>query len=194
MGSYKFKLIIENSTEEEISREIQINKEDTFEELYLAVMYAFEFNGDQMASFYVLDENKERGDEITLMDMGTKAKLMPDVFLNELVEKGNKNFTLVYDFLQMWTFDISCIGEVKKATDIAVITKKVGEAPNEQDKEINVDNLDNFDLGEEAPAAPKEKTKQDEIDDIMNEYSDDVSDSRFTSLDELDESEDKNYY
>ena len=51
MGSYKFRVLLDNPNNEEIFRDITISSENTFSEFYDIIISAFFFNGDQLASF-----------------------------------------------------------------------------------------------------------------------------------------------
>ena len=54
MKAYKFRVVID--TDEDIFRDIVILENQNFEDLHFAVIHAFGFEGDQMASFYISDE------------------------------------------------------------------------------------------------------------------------------------------
>ena len=43
--------------------------DDNFESFFNAIIRAYDFQGDQMASFYISNENWDKGEEISLMDV-----------------------------------------------------------------------------------------------------------------------------
>lgn len=51
MPGLKFRVLLDSDKNEEIFRDILIADSDNFESLYNAIMKAFKFKGDQMASF-----------------------------------------------------------------------------------------------------------------------------------------------
>src|SRR5699024_6158595 len=75
--------------------------------LHNAIVQAFGFDGQEMAAFYLSDEDWNQGEEIDLFDMseGYQAKkLMNETTIEEVVDRENRNLIYVYDFLDMWTF------------------------------------------------------------------------------------------
>ena len=69
MGALKFRVLLDTEQESEIFRDIIIDEDDNFESLYNAIISSFRFQGDQMASFYISNDNWDKGHEISLMDM-----------------------------------------------------------------------------------------------------------------------------
>ena len=107
---YKIRVILD--TKEDVIRDIAINASASLEDLHNAISNAFGFAGDQMASFYLSDENWEQGEEFPLFDMseGSTAKIqMSDMDLNKVLSQANDKLIYVYDFLNMWTFFVELI-------------------------------------------------------------------------------------
>ncbi|MBP6373308.1 MAG: hypothetical protein KA325_02725 [Flavobacterium sp.] len=112
---YKFRVILD--TEEDIFRDIAILSTDTLEDLHNALVNAFDFDGQEMASFYTCDEQWNQEDEIALFDTGDtpgEQQIMSDYVLEDLLDKENTKIIYVYDFLNMWTFliELAAIEEV----------------------------------------------------------------------------------
>ena len=63
---YNFRVLIE-SGEEDVIREIEISEDQTFEDFHDAIKKAFNFSGKQMASFYISNDEWEKGLEIALV-------------------------------------------------------------------------------------------------------------------------------
>ncbi len=102
---YKFRVILD--TEEDIFRDIAILEEDTLEDLHNAIVNAFDFDGQEIASFYTCDNKWNQEDEISLFDTGDvpgEQKIMSDYVLANILNKENTKIIYVYDFLNMWTF------------------------------------------------------------------------------------------
>jgi len=73
---YKFRIILD--LEEDVFRDIEVEGNSTLEDFHNAVSQAFGFDGTEMASFYVSDEEWNQGEEIALFDMsdsGSEVRL-----------------------------------------------------------------------------------------------------------------------
>ena len=97
---YKIKFISDEV--EGFLRELQIDSEATFLHLAKAILDACDFPDDQMTSFYVDNEDWERGQQITREDMGGGSAdedcyVMGDTRLSEFVEDEGQNFEFVFD-------------------------------------------------------------------------------------------------
>ncbi|WP_417445013.1 IS1096 element passenger TnpR family protein [Joostella sp.] len=102
---YKFRIILD--LEEDVFRDIEVEGNNTLEDFHNAVSQAFGFDGTEMASFYVSDEEWNQGEEIALFDMsesGSEVKLMAETHIEDLLDENNRNLIYVYDFFSMWTF------------------------------------------------------------------------------------------
>ena len=69
MGAIKFRVVVDTERDEDIFRDILINDELTFENLFHAIMSSFDFEGDQLASFepdprIVQNLGQEKTDEL----------------------------------------------------------------------------------------------------------------------------------
>ena|SRR5690554_955669 len=113
---YRFRIILD--TDEDVFRDIEIQASATLEDFHNAIVQAFGFDGQEMASFYKSNEFWEEGEEICLFDLGEepgKIRIMNDTFLDEVVSEEETKLIYVYDFLSMWTFmvELADIGEVE---------------------------------------------------------------------------------
>jgi len=102
---YKIRIILD--AEDNIFRDIEIQENDTMEDLHNAIIQAFGFLGNEMASFYTCDEQWNQDEEIALFDMsenGSDLRLMSEVPLSDVLNEFSPKLIYVYDFLSMWTF------------------------------------------------------------------------------------------
>ena len=102
---YKIRIILD--ADQDVFRDIEIEGENTLEELHNAITQAFGFDGSEMASFYLADEEWNQGEEISLFDMsesGSDIRLMNETSIDDVLDEENTNLIYVYDFLNMWTF------------------------------------------------------------------------------------------
>lgn len=115
MAGLKFRILVDNISETEVFKDILIDDSNTFEHFYNAILDAFEFDNNQMASYYISDIEWNKGEEITLVDMGFNTHKedtpieMKNVTLSERISNQNQRFILVYDFMAMWIFLIELI-------------------------------------------------------------------------------------
>lgn len=102
---YRFRVILD--AKEDVFRDIEINSEDTLEEFHNAITQAFGFEGNEMASFYVSNEQWEQGEEIALFDMSEgmdSIRIMNETPVDDVTYREQPRLLYVYDFLSMWTF------------------------------------------------------------------------------------------
>lgn len=142
MNTLKFRVLIDTTEETDVFRDILVNSSDSFESFYNSIMLAFNFAGDQLGSFYLSNENWDKGHEITLMDMGmgsgdSAPSIMRDTTIDVHVGKIGQKLILVYDFMKMWCFLIELIEVEEGTVDGPEIVLSVGEAPHEDSKEAD---------------------------------------------------------
>jgi hypothetical protein len=146
MGALKFRVLLDTEQDQEIFRDILIDENDNFESLYHAIISSFRFQGDQMASFYISNENWDKGHEISLMDMNygdesidEMASVMSGAVLRDFMYESDQKVILVYDFLRMWIFLIELIEKTDALIDSPQIPLAVGMAPPEDSRMANLD-------------------------------------------------------
>ncbi|MFM7726954.1 MAG: IS1096 element passenger TnpR family protein [Flavobacteriales bacterium] len=136
---YKFRVIID--TEQDVFRDVEIETDATFERLHEAILDAFDFEAGEMASFYMSNEQWEKGLEIPLMDMAGDAALsMKSTKLSDMVSKPSEKVLYVYDFMRMWIFYVELM-EVKKdkpSTIYPRVALAFGDAPSQDSKEMDL--------------------------------------------------------
>jgi hypothetical protein len=185
MAGLKFRVLLDNKEQEQIFRDILIDDQDTFESLYKAIIKAFNFNGDQMASFYMSNDDWDKGHEISLMDMTYGDDAIDDLptemskaILKDFLEEPDQKIILVYDFLKMWIFLIELIGYAKEGPATPEVIMSMGEAPLEGSK------ADDIMFGDDTP---EEIYDEDEEDDFgFNDYEDGYSDDDISDYDSYD--------
>ncbi len=143
MSIYKFRVLLESK--EEIFRDIEIKSTQNFFDFHEMIVASFGFDNEQMASFYLSNDDWEKGQEITLFDMQLdenqeeKAIVMADTVINTQTNCVGNHLLYAYDFLNMKNFFIELIEiTVKEDTD-AFYPKVVysqGEAPKPEAEPI----------------------------------------------------------
>lgn len=184
MSSYKFRVLLDSEQETEIFRDILVNRADNFESFYKAIVSSFRFQGDQMASFYMSNENWDKGHEISLMDMSygdempdEKASVMKTTMISDFLEDPDQKMILVYDFMRMWIFLIELIDIVPQDVTKPEVALSVGMAPPEDSKMANVED-------DEAYGFDDEDEFDDEEDPYGNDYEDGYDEEDYKSYDD----------
>lgn len=142
MAGLKFRVLLDSKDEDKVFRDILINENDTFESLYKTIIHSFKFKGDQMASFYMSNEDWDKGHEISLMDLSytdeesteETPSVMNSAILKDYMEKSDQKVILVYDFLKMWIFLVELIGIEESTPNSPEITLSIGISPDEDSK------------------------------------------------------------
>ena len=182
MPSYKFRILIDTEDEEEVFRDIVISGNADFEQFYQAIIQSFDFRGDQLASFYVSNDNWDKGHEIALMDMELSESLdspsiMKETIIQELVTTSKQKFILVYDFLKMWCFLVELVEVIQENYEFPMLDLSVGESPLEDSKEIDLSG--GFEMSGHSSV-----NLGNDFDDI---FSDDPEDDEFGGFENIDD-------
>ena len=128
MHVYKFKLTIEES--DEFIREIEILSNQTFEDFHKAILTSVNFDGSELASFFICNDKWYRKAEVTLLDMTEEEQnqqdeedddirvkrpermkrfVMHKAVLNSFIEDPHQRLIYEYDFLNLKSFFIELI-------------------------------------------------------------------------------------
>ncbi|MDE3741885.1 IS1096 element passenger TnpR family protein [Maribacter polysaccharolyticus] len=129
---YKIRIILD--ADEDIFRDIEIEAQNSMEELHNVISQSFGFLGNEMASFYTCDENWQQDEEIALFDMSEsvgEVRLMNETFLEDILTENTPKLIYVYDFLNMWTFfvELADITEKESGRAYPNVLFSFGELP-----------------------------------------------------------------
>ena len=108
---YRFRVILDNDTKEDIFRDLEIVEDSSLKDLHELILLAFKFSGEEMSSFFTVDEEWNQIDEISLMNFDNSTKSMDSINLCSLINHNNAKLLYVYDFMKMWTFFVELIEE-----------------------------------------------------------------------------------
>ncbi|SFU64682.1 pRiA4b ORF-3-like protein [Pustulibacterium marinum] len=143
---YKFRIILD--AEEDVIRDVAIDGDVTMEDFHNALTQAFGFDGSEMASFYVSDEDWNQGDEISLFDMSdgsTDVRLMNETTLEDVISEDDNRLIYVYDFFSMWTFfvELGEMSEPEPGITYPILLFSHGELPaNAPEKDFEAEKVD----------------------------------------------------
>ncbi|WP_339753975.1 hypothetical protein [uncultured Winogradskyella sp.] len=165
---YRFRVILDNDTEDDVFRDLEIREGDTMEDLHNIITQSFGFDGMEMASFYVSDDQWNQGEEIAMMDMseaGNNVKMMSTTTINTIIHEASTRLIYLYDFMNMWTFyvELGEIVEEAQGTDYPNLMFVHGQIPDQ------------------APEKVFEAEEDD--DDDYNEFEDEVDVDDYSDLD-----------
>jgi hypothetical protein len=163
---YRFRVILDNDTEDDVFRDIEIRESDTMEDLHNTITQSFGFNGMEMASFYMSDEQWNQGEEIAMMDMSeadNEVKMMSTTIIKDMVHEASTRLIYLYDFMNMWTFyvELGEIVEEAEGTDYPNLMYVHGQIPDE---------------------APEKNFEAEEDEDDYDEFEDDLDPNDYDNL------------
>ncbi|WP_425075202.1 IS1096 element passenger TnpR family protein [Psychroserpens sp. S379A] len=150
---YRFRIILDNDTEDDIFRDIEIRETDSLEDLHNTITQSFGFNGLEMASFYISNDEWDQGEEISMFDVSeghASVRLMSETTLSDVVHESQTKLIYIYDFMSMWTFlvELAEIVEEAEGTDYPNLMFVHGQIPDTApEKAFEAENFD--DLGSE---------------------------------------------
>lgn len=174
MKGIKFRVVLD--FEEDVFRDILMPEDANFEALHAEILRSFGYPDNQMASFYMSNEQWDKGEEIPLFDMneefGPEAlPTMKEVLLAQKIEEKGQRLVYVYDFMLMWCFFVEVIGFEETTENLPLVTTIFGSAPDPNSKES--------DFMFETESSPSSNTnlngddeENDEDDDIFSDFED----------------------
>lgn len=105
-----FKFLLLSDEVDDFKREIQIDSDATFLDLHKAIIESVNFKDEEMTSFFLCDDNWEKEQEITLIEMDTSSEedsyVMADCVLNDFLEDEKQKLMYIFDYLTERAFFI----------------------------------------------------------------------------------------
>ena len=154
---YRFRIILD--AEDDVFRDIEIMANNTLEDLHNTILQSFGFDGTEMASFYISDDQWNQGEEISQFDVTEgldSVRLMNETTLDDVVSEERTKLIYVYDFLNMWTFlvELAEVAEPDPAMDYPNLMFVHGQLPTAapekefqaEDDDLNLDYDEDFDV------------------------------------------------
>jgi len=116
MAVLKFRAYFEE--DDAVYRDIVIKHNQTFQDLHLAILKAYEFDNKHQATFYRSNDQWQRGREISLEKYDKEYRadplMMANTTIGSEIRDTNQKFVYVYDFLKNWTFLVELINVTKE--------------------------------------------------------------------------------
>jgi hypothetical protein len=180
MHVYKFRVTLDDT--EEFIRDIEMGSIHTFEDFHKALINAIGFDGSQLASFFVADNNWRKLKEITLLDMADpdlnngegQTEMMRETRLCDFIEDPHQRFLYVYDYMKMWSFYIELlkIQNAEKNILYPRCIKSIGDLPRKMTLTSFIPQPDEEDESILTSEEIKEKIVN-EDEDFLSEYKED---------------------
>jgi len=136
MGVVKLKVSLKSNPH--VYRVMEIPDTYNLAQLHHFILKAYEFDPGEFASFYLNYENRKDMIEICLSDMQKDGEctLMKNVRIRDVIKTTEDKLTYIYDFLNMWTFDIEAIQtnmKEKEGAKYPAVVESIGEPPKPED-------------------------------------------------------------
>jgi len=131
-----YRFLILSDEVDDFVREISIDSEATFFDLHEAILEAVDYNKDQMTSFFLCNDDWEKKEEITLVEMDAGSEydnlVMDETVLNEYLSDEGQKMLYIFDYI----FDRVFFIELKeivpgKNLDDPIVTLSEGKAPDQ---------------------------------------------------------------
>jgi hypothetical protein len=164
---YRFRVILDNDTDDDIFRDIEIRKTDSLEDLHNVITQAFGFDGMEMASFYISNEDWDQGEEISMFDVSeghSSVRTMGETIIDTVLDQSQTKLIYVYDFMSMWTFlvELAEIVDESEGTDYPNLMFVHGQIPD---------------------SAPEKMFEAENFDEGLNEFGEDEDLDDYTDID-----------
>ena len=116
MAVLKFRIYFEE--DDAVYRDIVVKHKQTFFDLHITILKAYEFDSKHAATFYRSNDNWQRGREISLdkydKEYVAQPLLMAETIIGNEIKDTNQKFVYVYDFAKNWTFLVELINVSKE--------------------------------------------------------------------------------
>lgn len=131
-----YRFIILSDETDAFRRDITIDSEATFLDLHNAILDSVGYTKDQIASFFICEEDWTKGQEITLIEMDLSSEMdnyiMEETPLNEFLDEERQKLLYVFEYLTDRSFFMELREIIPgKNQSKALIVRSEGEAPEQ---------------------------------------------------------------
>jgi hypothetical protein len=171
MHAYRFRLL--SGVNEDFIRDVEVKSTQSFQDFHDIIREVSEFEGDDLASFFICDRKWSKLNEITLIDMGTQVEeigddnydddddemnlnynmptsVMSDSLIKDFIDDPHQRILYEYDILNEGIIYIELLKIAHAVEDVAYpvcITSKGSLFSREKSKEdINPEDIDEEEL------------------------------------------------
>jgi hypothetical protein len=129
----KYSISVFLESKDDVIRKIEINSKCSLFELHNFIIECFDLQNNELASFYITDQELKVIEEIPLFSFEeNNNRTMENTKLESIFNSKNNKLIYVYDYMLMWRFLIeltSNIGEIKEKKCISSIGVMPKDAP-----------------------------------------------------------------
>ena len=141
---YTFRFI--SDEEESFALDVNINHNQTFEQLHRVIQKTLNYDSNQLASFFTSNEHWEKLHEITLVDMGGDplVKTMSETHIEDFFSKKDQRLLYVFDYFNERLFFASIVRiiDAESPVELPSVSKLEGKFPPQFDNENTAENMD----------------------------------------------------
>ena len=126
------RLQLEHKTD--VIRDIEIPSNKSLEDLHYTIIDSLKLDENEMASFYITNEELELLDEIPLFKIDNEDNSMVNmskITISSVFQEINSQLIYIYDFLNMWRFLISYSKEIESKSEKIKVINSIGKMPKE---------------------------------------------------------------
>jgi len=166
---YKFNIRCKKE-ESNFLRTIEISENDNFHSFYRIIHKCAEYDESEITSFFISNDEWERFEEITLIDMGVKSDnifVMKDVTINKSIKEVGDKLVYLFDFFSERYFKIELVDIIDKELESNYPTciSAKGDSPKQIMINDKLDTNNNLDSKNDIK---DDYIKLENIDDIEN--------------------------
>ena len=129
----KYSISVFLESKDDVIRKTEINSKCSLFELHNFIIECFDLQNNELASFYITDQELKVIEEIPLFSFEeNNNRTMENTKLESIFNSKNNKLIYVYDYMLMWRFLIeltSNIGEIKEKKCISSIGVMPKDAP-----------------------------------------------------------------
>lgn len=131
---YRFRVIL--NAKEDIFRDLELRHDQSLEDFHNSITQAFGFGGQEMASFYLSNDDWTQEEEFPLFDMSEgldEKRTMSETALHEILDEDQTKMIYIYDFLNYWIFmvELAEIAEEAEGVEYPNLIFAHGHLPEE---------------------------------------------------------------
>ncbi len=148
-------------------RHIRISASATLYQLHEAIVAAFDFDDDHAHIFFMNNHFWHPCDSYTSLKLDDDDQLTSDFTLKELGLSKGRQFKYIFDFGQEHRFQCRVLQELQEHTDDPIVTRQVGESPeqypdwgDEDEDDEDDDKMPFGDKDDDYPPLPEVYTEE----------------------------------
>ncbi|MEZ5011318.1 MAG: hypothetical protein R2744_06860 [Bacteroidales bacterium] len=85
-----YRFVIISAEDESFLREFELDGTNTLMDFHYAIQEELDFDMSQIASFFTVSSEWEKGEEFTIFDMGTNTSVMEEAMIEDIIIEKNQ--------------------------------------------------------------------------------------------------------